>query len=555
VSDVVGSILLVAITVLMMVGLSVVVLSMDGPARSPQALLVPSAHPGPDNDWGTADDYLLLSHKGGEHVPREGTTIIVQVDATTSRYEPSALDGGFADGRLTIGETWTRTGALGLGARIGFDVAYEGQASSLVASSVLRVPTTQPDLCASDTLAPTVGTWTQTPPDVNASTVGGVTVRVEVIDNCSGVDATAAPHLHSRAAGASPPAFTDHGAMTHVSGSTWEGTVPDPTWSAQVGKTLQYYVSGLTDLKGNSGDSQVREDFIQLAGTQTYVTAYGPDTGTVSSFGNMQSGSDSGAAATLREASSGGGPGTASIDADGATQPNGWSDTGNAGASDDQYVTQSGNSPGFVEFSLADPTASGAITQVVLKAEVKASKSSSNWYLQACNTAACSAQSGSLGSPTADTTLSYDVSAASLRPGGTGAWQWSDITDLRVRVHADGAGNPLFSIDRVWAEVQHDGTTYRMEIDLDIGGVPVGVDHTIEMRYETFGDTFSFQVWDGASWNTRATLDSLGTMSTLTYALTVAEYNSGSVMTRVIDGTAGGTQGEVRIDYLRVVTS
>lgn len=549
-----GSLLLVGITVLMMGGLALTVLGMDGPARSPQLLLVPSAHPGTDQDWGTADDHVRVLHKGGEALPRDETTIVLHINGTTTRYEGALLDGGFSDGSLTLGEQWTRTGPLPLGARIALDVVHAGQASAVVASSVLHVPRTHADPCARDTIPPAVAAWTQSPADVTAITTGDVNVRIEVVDNCSGVNATVAPRLHSRIVGPSSP-FTDHGPMGFVSGTTWEADIPDPTWSAQAGKTLEYHVSGLTDHQGNSGASSVQKDIIQLAGTQTYVTGFDPDTGTMGNFARMQSGTDSGAFATIRETETGPGPATQTLDAAAATVENGWTDTQHAAASDDQYTTKSGNAPGFVEYSITDPAAIGTISQVVLKAEVATSKTSADWYLQACNAGTCSAQSGGLGAPTSDTNISYDVSAPALRPGGIGTWQWSDIQDLRVRVHGDGTGNPTFSIDHVWVEVTADGSTYRMQMDLEIDGVPLGAQHAVEMRHETFGDRFSLQAWDGAAWNTRATLESPGTMSGLVHVLTPQEYNGGSVRLRVIDVAASGTQGEVRVDYLRVVTS
>lgn len=110
VSDVVGAILLVGITVGMTVVLAVLLTVYDGPEAVPQADLAVSVVPGADGSWDTGDEQVRIRHLGGQ--PLKQTTVVsVDIDGATTRLTGPALASRWSDGRLTIGETWSWTPA------------------------------------------------------------------------------------------------------------------------------------------------------------------------------------------------------------------------------------------------------------------------------------------------------------------------------------------------------------------------------------------------------------------------------------------------------------
>jgi hypothetical protein len=177
---------------------------------------------------------------------------------------------------------------------------------------------------------------------VTTDTSGSVTVTATVGDNC-GVDETVDPHLSYRVNDGLNPAFTDAGAMSLQSGTTWQGSIPDQTWSNHGGETLEYKLVDMTDQNGNTGESAVQQDLIEVATSTSYVqTPLGMVTGTATNDANARSASDGGAAATLTEGSTGSSSST--------TNYHGSSSSGNAdnpekaeGAPNDQYAQSQAN--------------------------------------------------------------------------------------------------------------------------------------------------------------------------------------------------------------------
>lgn len=104
VTDVLGSILLVGITVGMMVGLSLLVLNFPAPHPQPASDLALAIGPG-SGGWGDGDEVLQVRHLGGPSVG--SIRLFVELDGSSSQFEPA--DQGFADGTFTIGETWIQT--------------------------------------------------------------------------------------------------------------------------------------------------------------------------------------------------------------------------------------------------------------------------------------------------------------------------------------------------------------------------------------------------------------------------------------------------------------
>lgn len=115
VSEVVGSILMVAITVALAGAMfSVVYGAIPGDGGPRRASLSGSLDPG-DGGWGTGDESFTLTHRGGHGLPADATAIVLEVGGNETRF---AVDGDpidhaeqtafTADDRnLTIGERWT----------------------------------------------------------------------------------------------------------------------------------------------------------------------------------------------------------------------------------------------------------------------------------------------------------------------------------------------------------------------------------------------------------------------------------------------------------------
>lgn len=137
VSDVVGSILLVGMTVGMTVVLALLLMTFDGPEPTPHTRLAVSVSPGAGG-WGTGDEEVRVRHIGGDALGDE-TRVLLRIGTSTADLEGAALGGAFSDGELAIGETWTRTSTIRATDLVGVDVVAGAGLSRLV-SSVALVP-------------------------------------------------------------------------------------------------------------------------------------------------------------------------------------------------------------------------------------------------------------------------------------------------------------------------------------------------------------------------------------------------------------------------------
>ncbi len=135
VADVLGNILMVAITVTMMVGLSMLVLSFDGPPDKIHADFRVDLTPG-GSFWGDGNEEIHIRHIGGEPVPTDGTRIIIAVNGVSSVYAGAALDQGFADGTFRLGETWNQTLTVPGNASVEVGIVQTG-ANQIIASNYL----------------------------------------------------------------------------------------------------------------------------------------------------------------------------------------------------------------------------------------------------------------------------------------------------------------------------------------------------------------------------------------------------------------------------------
>ena len=279
VSDVLGSIMLVGITVAVFAMLSFITWAALKPPSSLHADIAVTVQGGK----------VVLVHQGGQ-----------TLDATASRL------------RVTVGSiSCTFTGTSGpLALFTDTQFGSSGHASRFKVGDTLNVTpvspcpaiTTQPvsalltaaggggtqavaafqtsaggaSSCLADTTPPTVGSWLLGPSDVTNATTGTVNVTAALADDCSGPNDAVAPHLRYLVAASTacpgPGTFIDVGNMTHVGYNVWQGSVTD-TWSADKGKLLKVYLSGVKDLAGNSGDTQLTSCLTEpIQGNTTALT-------------------------------------------------------------------------------------------------------------------------------------------------------------------------------------------------------------------------------------------------------------------------------------------
>jgi hypothetical protein len=270
VSDVVGSVLLVAITVGVFVLLAGFVWLGLKPVATVHADVVASLQGG----------QVVLLHQGGQTLSASTSTLSLTVGSLTCKFTgtsgPNALFtasqfGGVDHQNLfRVGDRLNVTPvapcpAIGTQSVSVYLLVQTGTGSQLITTSLISPPST---LCSNDIQPPTVGSWTQAPSDVTNATTGMVTVTVGVTDDCSGADSSVAPHFWYRIAAdplSATPAYADTGTMFRVGFNVWQGNVTDPGWAAKRGSTLQYYVTGMSDLASppNVGSSSTQADPIQ----------------------------------------------------------------------------------------------------------------------------------------------------------------------------------------------------------------------------------------------------------------------------------------------------
>lgn len=114
-----------------------------------------------------------------------------------------------------------------------------------------------------DSDAPTAS-FNQTPSDIKNNTIGSITINATLNDGIgSGVNTSVNPGLWYRINDTGNEAWIDGGEMSYLSNNTYTATIPDLNWSTQLNKTLEYYLSSMTDIYGNTGNSSVQSDFIQ----------------------------------------------------------------------------------------------------------------------------------------------------------------------------------------------------------------------------------------------------------------------------------------------------
>lgn len=134
VSDVLGAVLLVGITVVMAAAFGVLLLSYDGPSDTQHTQLAITIGPGSDQDWGPNDAELRIKHIGGEPLRQADVTI----QYTEAGGSPQTVQPTFAGGKLSIGQSWTRTISAFPGDAVSVLVVVDlGSTGQVVASSLV----------------------------------------------------------------------------------------------------------------------------------------------------------------------------------------------------------------------------------------------------------------------------------------------------------------------------------------------------------------------------------------------------------------------------------
>lgn len=410
------------------------------------------------------------------------------------------------------------------------------------------------DDCPNDTDPPTVSSWSQTPSNVTTSTSGDVTVEATLSDNCAGVDTTSDPHLHYRINAGSDPAFNDTGAMTLVSGTTWEGAIPDPNWSSHGGKTLEYKLVDMVDEKGNTGESTVQQDPIEQGSAESYVQTPLPMvTGTSSNDDAARSADDAGAAATLTEASTGTQETTTNYYGTASQGTAGTNPSNAEGSPDDTYATLDASN----EFVEASGFSSG--TETISKVEI-ALEGQHDGGRDAGKSDVIEL-SHNQGSTTDTYALTTSDTRNFLDVTGDTSWTWTKIENLAVTAtclcHDHQNDLRVFSIDTLWVRVTTSSDVYELETDAwTFDPLNGNSPFTLEIRYKTSGsETYEVQIWDGSSWTVQSPQLDQTSYTVFSEQLTSAEVSAGPQI-RVLDtGAAQNTQSSVDLDYVRVVGS
>lgn len=258
-SSIVGSILLVGITVAAFTALSVTVLSFEGPEDVDRAQVHYQLGPGAGG-WGDGDETLIVRHLGGEPISTQDVRVIFRTDGF--QEERSAASLGMAE-TFSAGDFWIRDD-LTVPLADELNVLFI-QGSKNVVQSQAKLSSTSPtsgistpggggggpvDPCVADASAPDVNLWTQTPSDVDTTHNGPVTVRARAVDDCAGVDSTVTPTLQWRINDGSNPSWND-ATMSLQSPGIWEGEIPSQVYALQALQTLEYRIGPLEDNNGN----------------------------------------------------------------------------------------------------------------------------------------------------------------------------------------------------------------------------------------------------------------------------------------------------------------
>lgn len=573
ISDVLGAILLVGMTVVAAVGFGVLLLQFDGPADKLHVDVELRTTPGSDGLWETGDERMQVLHLGGESLDKDATSIEFTADGTDYSYDGDALGSYFdddGDGLLSIGEAWVSPVAdamdLAQDESVDASLVTQEDGSQLVAAGTvtgggidLTVTTCLPDITA-----PT-GSFTQSPTNVQSTSSGAVTVTLTVSDACIGVNEAIVPTLaYCIAVTCTVPTSFTTLAMTDAGTRVWTATIPAQVWLTQAiaGKSIQYYATGMTDLSANSAQTSVETDPIELLVTYHYVDSASATTGTVGSLGNAGSTSVSdGNVATLSEAGVTGGSSTVGpTKYFGTTVTNsGTLNANNVLASDDSRNEFDGSGDSLELNGIDLPANAATVTAVTIGFEGRKASSGGTSPSLRLDYKLGSGGTYSTGS---GSTVSNSGTDSDYTRTLTGSFSVAQVESLYVRlVYAtDTNRNP--QVDAVFVTVTYQTTPqteYRMDIQVEWSSATSGgVLDTLELRYRVQDDTFNVEVWSflTSTWRTCSGTLTSTTLATYTCTLALGEISGGEARVRFTDvATTSTTQAFLYLDHARLAVA
>lgn len=518
VTDVIGSILLVGITVAVMVALSIMLVGFLQPDDQVRADLELAVHPGQDG-WGTGDETVRIRHLGGEPVPQSGFRIVLVLNGTSTVFKGSTLDagGGWDDGQLTTGETWSTVTHIPFRSLVELGV-IDDQHGRLLNSAVFT---------ALGQGAVTGGTAPTGPTAPTADFTAACTVLV-----CDFTDTS-----------------VDDGTIEAWSwdfDGTGTSTDQDPTHVFLAAGSYAVTLT-VTDDEGLTDD--VTRNVVAGGPLLTYVDCpMTANVGTVSDCNDARSASDADATADLVE-TAGGSPTAVTLSPSNVVGENSVTDEDEVFASDDVRAIMD-NAGDWVEVDGFDvPAGATGIDSVSIGFEGRQEQPGQDPDVSLRytigGTAGATTLVQSLSNP-GDQTFVEDVTSDR-------SWTVADVEAMVLRIEADDIGNRDAEIDHMFVTIVYTPAGSDLDVEAGFSSVPAGT-HELQIRYTATTDTFDIQVWDGSAWNDRGDLTDTS-LSTFTHALTAAEYNGGSPQMRFVDQDSAGGQATLEIEYARVSTS
>lgn len=555
----VGSILLVAITVSSFIGLGLLISSLPGPPNQLHASLKTEVHPGPDQVWGTGDEEVRIRHLYGESILESGASIHVIQNGIAEAISDTML--GFSGDSFDLGETWVQQRTLNFNDQISVSFAVpHGTGTRLLSTSTVITGQTP---CTSDT-SPPAGIVSQNPPDLVALTgLNPMNVTVQVIDTCNPVDQAVHPTLEFNLGVGSPVT------MNPLPGDQWWALIQPPPggWALLAGQTLTYQVKGMADLLGNIGDAKAVSEYIDpIPPTRTYVDSAVNVIGSHLNLGGAQSDDDLNSAAVLSEGAGSSGGGTLTLYADHLILNEGWSDENRAvdGFNSRQAKFKELElAPIEVGLPNAPPTTNQILSVTIAGSGHIAGYVNDAWQMNACTSNGCTQVSGNLASVNPPSYLNFTYDISNKRPGG-GPWTWTDINELTIRAYPKVVFDPVnlnendgaWFLDALWAVVDH-GPGYDMDIEFHWTGVPAGASHNLELNYLTNGGAFKVQIWDSAAsqWFDRGPVLNSAFLKPWSLPINADEWNGGNPQIRFKSLlTDPSTPSDLHIEYARVTS-
>lgn len=581
VSDVIGAMLMVGMTVMAAVGFAVVLFAFEGPANQLHVDIELRTTPGADGSWDTGDERMELVHLGGEPLEQDRTTLSYTADGVSRSYTGTALGysgSAFADdgdGRMTIGEAWQSPAAapdyltLAQDEGVSASLASAQEGSQLIASGTVTgggilLTAGGGGSCSPDVTAPQV-VLSHAPDVTSSSGLAGVLVTAAATDLCGPVDAAVAPRLWYRISpgpAPGPSSYTDLGAMTLGAGTTWTKTIPAPSggWLFAWGQSLDFYVTGVKDtaaIPNTLFQSTTMTDSIDLVGESAFVQYANAVAGAfvvTAPFANM--GANDGLDAQVLEACTGGPP-VSNVQSLCGKTSGGVSVTSPelALTSNNQRSSMTGSGTAVHVTGFDVPGDPSSITAFAISLESQRGTGGStnpNVQLEYQFDAACSGTWTTAGSTFGVTTTSDTTTTRSV----SGTFTVVQIETLCVRARVTNAASRPLLTDALSVTVTYSGTTTTHDLNLELGwnGLdPLALNGLLEVDYRVAsGETYTVEKFNGATWT--ACSGSLTSTAGTTYQCTMslAELLGGSPLVRILGVSDSGAPSTLRLDHARM---